>query len=270
MPVTRRWAGSGGSVEWADRGRQRTGLTWRAARRPDRGRLRRDDRPRRLRCRAGREPAVSSRFGGGRITSNAGALLPDAGGRVNGGGPDCRHGSGCGLSSRCAACGRCWTTGTGGGWSNSAAGAGTGAGLRRPQCHDTLRRDALLAAVVGRRTRPGHLGCGRRTAGRPWPAGTLNRLELAGPGAETDRYKKVAMTGGARCAAGRPVHRGPPAGPRASCSMSMPPTTRCTANRKGAFSTAALLLSAAVCLRRARAVCTAPTGEHRCGGRRGR
>ena len=59
--------------------------------------------------------------------------------------------------------------------------------------HDTLRRDALLAAVVGKADPTGASRVraadrGSALAGKS----TLNRLELAGPGAETDRYKKVS------------------------------------------------------------------------------
>ena len=58
--------------------------------------------------------------------------------------------------------------------------------------HDTLRRDALLAAVVGKADPTGASRVraadrGSALAGKS----TLNRLELAGPDAETDGYKKV-------------------------------------------------------------------------------
>ena len=59
--------------------------------------------------------------------------------------------------------------------------------------HDTLRRDALLAAVVGKADPTGASRVraadrGSALAGKS----TLNRLELAGPSAQTDRYKKVS------------------------------------------------------------------------------
>ena len=58
--------------------------------------------------------------------------------------------------------------------------------------HDTLRRDPVVAAVVGKMDPTGALRLraadrGAALAGKS----TLNRLELAGPGAATDRYKKV-------------------------------------------------------------------------------
>ena len=57
----------------------------------------------------------------------------------------------------------------------------------------TLRRDPLVAAVVGKEDPTG--GSRARAADRGAAlAGksTLNRLELAGPDASTDRYKKVS------------------------------------------------------------------------------
>ena len=59
--------------------------------------------------------------------------------------------------------------------------------------HDTLRHDALLAAVVGKADPTGASRVraadrGSALAGKS----TLNRLELAGPRAQTDRYKKVS------------------------------------------------------------------------------
>ena len=58
--------------------------------------------------------------------------------------------------------------------------------------HDTLRRDPLVAAVVGKvdptgASRPRAADRGAALAGKS----TLNRLELAGEDAATDRYKKV-------------------------------------------------------------------------------
>ena len=59
--------------------------------------------------------------------------------------------------------------------------------------HDTLRRDPLVAAVVGKADPTGSSRSraadrGAALAGKS----TLNRLELAGPDASTDRYKKVS------------------------------------------------------------------------------
>ena len=58
--------------------------------------------------------------------------------------------------------------------------------------HDTLRRDSLMAAAVGK-AHPS--GASRRRAADRGAAlagkSTLNRLELAGPDGASDRYKQV-------------------------------------------------------------------------------
>ena len=142
--------------------------------------------------------------------------------------------------------------------------------------HDTLRRDALLAAVVGKADPTGAARVraadrGSALAGKS----TLNRLELAGPDAETDRYKKVSYDQAALDALLVDLfieaHPQPPVRIVLDVDATDDPLH---GQQEGRFFHGyyrPLLLSAAVCLlRRARAVCTAPAGEHRCGGRRGR
>ena len=117
------------------------------------------------------------------------------------------------------------TTGTGGGWRvSNAAGAGTGAGLRRPQ----RPRHAAARALFGQGG-PDRGISGAGSGPRVGPGGQEHVEPASGPGAE-DRYKKVSydaaaldalLVGSLRPTRGRPC---------ASCSMSMPPTTRCTAN----------------------------------------
>ena len=58
--------------------------------------------------------------------------------------------------------------------------------------HDTLRRDPLVAAVVGKLDPTGARRVRAADRGAPLAGkSTLNRLELAGPDAARDRYKKV-------------------------------------------------------------------------------
>ncbi len=65
--------------------------------------------------------------------------------------------------------------------------------------HDQLRRDPLLAVLVGRPDPTGNDRCGERDHGIPLAGkSTLNRLELTLAGAsEKSRYKKIAARQGA-------------------------------------------------------------------------
>ena len=134
--------------------------------------------------RVGRRRLVA-RFGGGRITSNAGALLLQA---VEA------------CTQVCRRAARCFQDHRDGRWVEHTVEElvtqrvlGLALGYEDLNDHDTLRRDALLAAVVGKADPTGASRVraadrGSALAGKS----TLNRLELAGPGAETDRYKKVS------------------------------------------------------------------------------
>ena len=134
--------------------------------------------------RVGRRRLVA-RFGGGRITSNAGALLLQA---VEA------------CTQVCRRAARCFQDHRDGRWVEHTVEElvtqrvlGLALGYEDLNDHDTLRRDALLAAVVGKADPTGASRVraadrGSALAGKS----TLNRLELAGPDAETDRYKKVS------------------------------------------------------------------------------
>ena len=134
--------------------------------------------------RVGRRRLVA-RFGGGRITSNAGALLLQA---VEA------------CTQVCRRAARCFQDHRDGRWVEHTVEElvtqrvfGLALGYEDLNDHDTLRCDALLAAVVGKADPTGASRVraadrGSALAGKS----TLNRLELAGPDAETDRYKKVS------------------------------------------------------------------------------
>ena len=134
--------------------------------------------------RVGRRRLVA-RFGGGRMTSNAGALLLQA---VEA------------CTQVCRRAARCFQDHRDGRWVEHTVEElvtqrvfGLALGYEDLNDHDTLRRDALLAAVVGKADPTGASRVraadrGSALAGKS----TLNRLELAGPDAETDRYKKVS------------------------------------------------------------------------------
>ena len=128
--------------------------------------------------------------------------------------------------------------------------------------HDTLRRDPLLAAVVGKadptgenRVRPSDRGAA--LAGKS----TLNRLELVGPkDAEADRYKKVTYDEAALDALLVDVfiESHPTARRRASCWMSMRRTIRCTVSRKDGSSTGTTGTTAiCLCISSAGRMCSA-------------
>ena len=125
-----------------------------------------------------------ARFDGGTLTSNAGALL-------------LRAVESCTRVCRRAA--RCFEDHRDGRWVEHTVEQlvtqrvmAVALGYEDVNDHDTLRRDPLLAAVVGKTDptgalRPRVADRGAALAGKS----TLNRLELAGPDAARDRYKKV-------------------------------------------------------------------------------
>ena len=134
--------------------------------------------------RVGRRRVVA-RFNGGAITSNAGALLLQA---VES------------CTQVCRRAARCFQDHRDGRWVEHTVEelvtqrvVGLALGYEDVNDHDTLRRDALVAAVVGKAdpTRASRVRAADRGAALAGKS-TLNRLELAGPGAETDRYKKVS------------------------------------------------------------------------------
>ena len=95
--------------------------------------------------------------------------------------------------------------------------------------HDTLRHDPVLAATLGKLT-ASRADCAPLTG-----KSTLNRLEHA-PAGEATRDHKIGHDAAA-------IERlfvdlflnSYATRPRRSCSTSMPPTTRCTANRRRSF-----------------------------------
>ena len=100
--------------------------------------------------------------------------------------------------------------------------------------HDDLRRDPLLATVVGKLD-------GAAAPDRAPLAGksTLNRLELTPVGPTASRYKKIGSDPRRRTALRDALPPGPLASRRSgSSSTSTPPTTRSTAIRSAASSTA--------------------------------
>lgn len=125
-----------------------------------------------------------ARFDGGTITSNAGALL-------------LRAVEACTRVCRRAA--RCFDDHRDSRWVEHTVEQlvtqrvmAVALGYEDVNDHDTLRRDPLVAAVVGKvdptgALRPRSADRGAALAGKS----TLNRLELAGPDAARDRYKKV-------------------------------------------------------------------------------
>ena len=127
---------------------------------------------------------VLARFDGGTLTSNAGALLlraVEASTRV------CRRAARCFEDHRDPR----WVEHTVEELVTQRVMA-VALGYEDLNDHDTLRRDPLVAAVVGKVDPTG--ASRSRVADRGAPlAGksTLNRMELAGPDATRDRYKKV-------------------------------------------------------------------------------
>src|SRR5579884_2286166 len=128
--------------------------------------------------------------------------------------------------------------------------------------HDTLRRDPLLATVIGKadptgtdRVRPADRG--KPLAGKS----TLNRLELTRPEATgAERYKKiVANTEAIDCFLVQvflQAHAQPPA---RSCWTWMPPTIHYTGIRKAASFTATTRSSATCrCISSAASICCVP------------
>ena len=106
--------------------------------------------------------------------------------------------------------------------------------------HDELRHDPVMAMLAGK------LEARRWDCAPVAGKSTLNRLELSRP--EPTRYHKISHDrGGDRRAVRRPLCRGPRRGRRRrSSSISTPPTTRCTAIRKAASSTA-ITTATAIC-----------------------
>jgi hypothetical protein len=108
--------------------------------------------------------------------------------------------------------------------------------------HDDLRRDPLLATVVGKADPTGETRQRRRDRGKALAGkSTLNRLELTPVGADAgSRYKKIvspAAPATSNASSWTSSSRPTPDRPSASCSTSTPPTTRSTATSSGASST---------------------------------
>ena len=95
--------------------------------------------------------------------------------------------------------------------------------------HDQLRHDPVLAAVAGKLT-------ARRADCAPLAGkSTLNRLEQRRPGRRRATTRSATMRPrSSGCSSSCSSTRTPPR-PRRSSSTWMPPTTRCTATRKGRF-----------------------------------
>jgi hypothetical protein len=91
--------------------------------------------------------------------------------------------------------------------------------------HDRLRHDPVLGVVLGR-LEARHGRCAP-LAGKS----TLNRLEHGATGA--DRYRRIAHDGAAIEALFVELFLDAHDRRRRSCSTSTPPTTRCTATRRG-------------------------------------
>ena len=105
--------------------------------------------------------------------------------------------------------------------------------------HDRLRHDPVLGVALGR-LEARHGRCAP-LAGKS----TLNRLEHGGAG--VDRYRRIAHDGAAVEALFVASSSTPtPGRRRRSCSISTPPTTRCTASRRGGSSTA-ITTATAIC-----------------------
>ena len=198
--------------------------------------------------------AVVAAFDGGAITSDAGALLLGATDRA------------IGLMDRFAACF------SDGGvpsliehevrrWSGQRV-FGIALGYEDLNDHDELRHDPVMAVLAGK------LAARRKDCAPVAGKSTLNRLELSRP--EPTRYHKIAMIRRrSRSCWSTCSWRRTSARRSRSFSISMPPTIRCTAIRKGGSSTATTTATA-ICRSTSSAAgicwrpsCGAPTSTRR-------
>ena len=193
--------------------------------------------------------AVVADFDGGEITSNAGGLLLGATDRA------------IGLVERFAAC---FTDGRAAERVVHEVATlvgqrvfGIALGYEDLIDHDRLRHDPVLGVVLGR-LEARHGRCAP-LAGKS----TLNRLEHGA--AEADRYRRIAHDGAAIEALFVDLFLDAHDGRRRrSCSISTPPTTRCTATRRGGSSTATTTATATCrCTSSAAATCWRPSSGAR-------
>ena len=192
-------------------------------------------------------------FDGGQVTSDAGALLLGAANRAIGLVDRLAR-----LLRRRARCRR---------WSSTRVETmlmqrifGIALGYEDLVDHDELRHDPVLATLVGKLEAPG-AGTARRSPARA----RLNRLEHAPTcGARPLSQDRPRRRGDRRlvrrpCSWRRTSHRR-----SGSSSISMPPTIRCTAIRKGASSTATTTATATCrCTCSAAGICWPPSSGAR-------